>query len=222
MTDYSRREGIPPADPELAARTQAIYARQAKRFDAERTKSLQEQQWLDRLLAPIRSGGRILDLGCGAGDPIAGYLLERGFDVVGLDASSEMLALARARYPDAEWVLGDMRTLDLGGRFDAVIAWNSFFHLMPSEQRDVLARIARLMKGGSQLLVTVGDREGAETGWVGGEPIYHASLAPDEYRAVLGGLGVEVVDFVIADPTCGDQTVLLGRKRDGGMAGSRT
>lgn len=211
--DDSKNGGLPPADSELAAQTQAVYERQAKRFDAERSKSLHERPWLDRFLAPIRDGGRILDLGCGGGDPIAGYLIEQGFDVVGLDASSEMVALARARYPDGEWVLGDMRTLDLPGGFDGVIAWNSFFHLMPSEQREVLVRIARLMNSGSQLLLTVGDREGSVTGRVGDEAIYHASLAPDEYRAVLDGLGVDVVDFVFADPTCGDQTILLGRKR---------
>lgn len=209
----STRDPAPPPDSELAARTQEVYERQAKRFDAERSKSLHERAWLDRFLAPIQPGGRILDVGCGAGDPIAGYLLEEGFDVVGLDASRGMLAIARERYPNADWVLGDMRQLDFSSPFDGVIAWNSFFHLMPSEQRDVLGRIARVMKRSAPWLLTVGDREGAETGWVGGEPIYHASLSPGEYRDLLEGLGIEVLDFVVADPACGDQTVLLARKR---------
>lgn len=213
MTTGFNRNEPPPANSDLAAQTRAVYERQAKRFDAERSRSLYERDWLDRFLAPIRRGGRILDLGCGAGDPIAVYFVEKGFEVVGVDASAEMLALARRRLPDAEWLMGDMRTLDLPDRFDGIVAWNSFFHLMPSEQRDVLGRMARLMKAGAPLLLTVGDREGTETGWVGGEPIYHASLSSDEYRRVLDGLGVEVVDFVIEDPTCGDQTILLGRRR---------
>ncbi len=215
MTNDSYRDGPPLATPELAAQTQAIYGRQAKRFDAERSRALHERDWLDRFLASVPRGGRILDLGCGAGEPITAYFLGEGYDVVGLDASSEMLALAGARFPSADWVLGDMRTLDLRGPFDGVVAWNSFFHLMPSEQREVLGRIARLMAGGASLLLTVGDREGAETGWVGDEVVYHASLSPEEYRSVLVGLRVEVVDFVKVDPTCGDQTVLLGRKRSG-------
>ena len=209
MSDPPR---TPRADAGLAARTQEIYERHAARFDAERSKELRERDWLDRFLALVAPRGLILDLGCGAGDPIAGYCERRGFRVIGMDASKEMLAIARLRYPAGDWRLGDMRQLDLPETFDGIIAWDSFFHLTPPEQRDVLGRIGRHLNDGAALLVTVGPAAGEVTGCVGGEAVYHSSLAPDEYAALLSRQGVDVVAFVPEDPRCDGHSVLLGRK----------
>jgi hypothetical protein len=44
-----------------------------------------------------------------------------------------------------------------------------------------------------------------------GEPLFHASLSPDAYRALLSQHGFEVVAFVPEDPTCGQHTVWLAR-----------
>ena len=196
----------------MAARTQEIYERRAAQFDAERSKSLHERHWLDRFLALVEPGGRILDLGCGAGDPVAGYFMSQGFGVLGVDASHEMISLARRRYPDGDWRVGDMRELDVSKSFDGIVGWNSFFHLTPDEQRDVLVRIGRHLNPGAALMLTVGVEAGEVIGHVGGEVVYHASLAPDEYRAILGQQAVEVVEFVFEDPECAGQTVLLARK----------
>lgn len=206
------RRDAPVADATLAQRTQGIYERQAGRFDAERPKVLYERRWLDQLLTLVGPQGRILDLGCGGGDPIAAYMMTRGYEVVGVDASEAMLAIARSRFPEGDWRRADMRRLDLGEAFDGIVAWDSFFHLMPEEQRNALGLLAGHMKVGAALLLTVGHEAGEVTGWVGGEPVYHASLAPSEYYAILDGLGVEVVEFVPEDPTCDGHTVLLARK----------
>jgi SAM-dependent methyltransferase len=203
----------PRADAGLAARTQDVYERRARRFDAERARDLHERVWLDRFLDLVSPGGRVLDLGCGSGDPIAAYMTDTGYDVLGVDASRAMLALARSRYPAGDWQYGDMRDLDLPERFDGIISWNSFFHLMPDEQRAILPRIGRHMKEGAGLMLTVGPEAGEVTGHVGGDPVYHASLAPEEYVDRLSMLGVDIVDFVPEDPSCDGQTVLLGRKR---------
>lgn len=199
----------------LATTTQAVYERQAARFDAERPRRLHERAWLDRFLALVVPGGTILDLGCGAGDPIAAYMASQGHVVVGVDASRAMLEIARARFPEGDWRLGDMRTLDVPERFDGIIAWNSFFHLTRDEQREVLPLLAAHMAAGAALMLTVGPEDGEVDGHVGGERIYHASLAPDEYRRRLGELSIDVVQFVAEDAECGGQTVLLGRKREG-------
>ena len=95
----------------------AVYDANAPTFDAGRGRGLVERPWLDRLLARVPPGGRVLDLGCGAGEPIAAYLLAQGRDVTGLDFSPAMLRLARSRFPAARWIEGDMRMLDLAGRF---------------------------------------------------------------------------------------------------------
>lgn len=200
---------------DIAGHTRDIYERNAERFDAERAKVLFERKWLERFAALMPEGGRVLDVGCGSGEPIARYFIERGLDLTGVDAAAAMLAIARARYPDARWVHADMRALDLGEAFDGVIGWHSFFHLTPDEQPPVLARFAAHLKPGGALMLTVGPEAGEVTGTVGDDTVYHASLSPQEYARILGSLGIDVVAFVPADPECDGATILLARKRPG-------
>lgn len=196
----------------LALQTQQVYERNAARFDRERSRQLYERAWLDRLLDGLAVGAPVLDLGCGAGDPIAAYIRQQGFQVVGLDASNAMLAIARQRYPQGDWRLGDMRQLDLPERFDAIVGWDSFFHLTAQEQRDTLPRIAAHLNPLGQLMLTVGPSAGEVAGHVGDDPVYHASLAPQDYEQRLAVLGVEIVDFVKEDPAAWGRTVLFARK----------
>ena len=80
-----------------------------------------------------RSGGRVLELGCGTGHKLI-PIASDGHPCVGLDFSSDMLAEARHKADErgvaVEWVRGDMRDFDVGRTFDFVfIAANSLLHL---------------------------------------------------------------------------------------------
>jgi len=196
----------------LAVQTQDVYERNAARFDAERPKGMHERGWFDRFLKLVPEGGAILDLGCGAGDPIAAYMSERGHHVTGVDASRAMLALAQDKYPDGDWRYGDMRRLALPETFDGIVGWNSFFHLRQDEQRSVLPQLAAHLKDGGALMLTVGPEAGEVAGHVGDDQVYHSSLSPEDYESILRGLGLSIVDFVKEDPDCDFQTVLLAQK----------
>jgi SAM-dependent methyltransferase len=66
---------------------------------------------------PVR---RVLDLGCGTGGH-AVVLAARGYDVVGIDRSPEMLERARARRSAARFELGEIGDFDLRETFDAAL-----------------------------------------------------------------------------------------------------
>lgn len=200
----------------LAAQTAAIYRRLGLKFDDQRAKTLFEKPWLDRFLA-LTPADRpaVLDAGCGAGAPIADYLIAQGARVTGIDVSAPMLDRARERHHAAEWLEADMRTVDLETRFDGVVGWHSFFHLTPADQRQTLARFAGSLRAGGALLLTVGPDAAETIGHVGGEPVYHASLAPADYASSLARLGLRVVSFVVEDPGCDFASVLLARKEGG-------
>lgn len=194
----------PGPAPDLAAiraGTPAVYRAHAADWDARRPRMLFEAPWLDRLAAAMPPGP-LLDLGCGAGDPIARRFLEAGRAVLGLDAAPEMLALARARLPQGRWILGDMRHLDRPERFAGILSWDASFHLTPAEHRALLPRLARHLRPGGALLLTVGPRAGETAGHVAGKPVYHSSLDPAELRARLLALGFARVEVAVEDPAC--------------------
>jgi cyclopropane fatty-acyl-phospholipid synthase-like methyltransferase len=191
-----------------------LYDRNAALWDSSRGKTLFEAAWLDRFLAPIPCGGTILDIGCGSGEPIAHHVVQRDYSVTGIDSSETLIALCRQRMPDHDWHVADMRRLSLGTRFDGLIAWDSFFHLTVEDQR-VMFPVFRAHAGaGAPLMFTSGPDHGEAMGEFGGEPLYHASLAPGEYRALLNANHFEVVDFRAEDPDCGGHTIWLARVAD--------
>lgn len=186
-----------------------LYERHAQAYDRDRRRSLKERVWLDRFLVHVPRGGTVLDVGCGMGEPIARYLIDRGFDVVGVDASPSMIERCRARFPEAEWLVLDMRELDLGRRFDGVLAWDSFFHLDMDEQRGMFRRFASHARHCGPLMFTSAPSEGEAMGSYCEEPLYHASLGPAEYEELLVRNGFVLTGYVAEDPHCGKHTVWL-------------
>jgi len=196
-----------------------IYEKVADEFDKARGRTLFERGYLDAVASRVEPGAEILDLGCGGGEPIARYFIERGFNVTGVDASPSLLAMCRRRFPDMSWVEHDMRTLDLGRRFDAILAWNSFFHLRKDDQRAMFAVFERHAGPSALLLFTSGPREDEAIGSMFGHELYHASLGPDEYRRLLAGHRFGVIVHKAEDSDCNGHTVWLARKETGGTAG---
>ena len=186
-----------------------LYERHYDEFDRDRSRSLQERGWLDQFLIDVRVGGTVLDVGCGMGEPIARHLIDRGLRVVGVDASPAMIGLCRARFPDHEWYVADMRELNLDRQFEGILAWDSFFHLDMKDQRGVFPRFASHAKPGAPLMFTSGSKEGEAIGVFCDEPLYHASLAPAEYEQLLVANGFVVRNFAADDPQCGGHTVWL-------------
>jgi SAM-dependent methyltransferase len=206
-----------PTDDELQrvkAQTRQVYERHAAGWDLQRRKQLVERNWFERFFARLRPAGCILDLGCGAGKPIAEWVLKSGFDLTGIDYSAPMLELARTRYPTAEWIHGDMRDMRslLHRHFDGIFSWDGSFHLTREEQRQLLVDIAAQLKPGGTLMMTVGPQDGVEIGVVEGESVYHASLAPEEYTERLEVLGFYAIDFVAEDPDCDRHSVVLATR----------
>lgn len=189
----------------------AIYEAVARRFDRDRSKALMERFYLDAVLTRLGGGREVLDLGCGSAEPIAKFFIDAGCHVTGVDAAAAMIAICRARYPDSEWIEADMRDLDLGRRFDALIAWDSFFHLEPDDQRAMFAVFARHAAPGALLLFTSGPRAGVAMGEIHGHALYHASLDAAEYRSLLSAHGFDVLLHRVEDPDCGRHTVWLAQ-----------
>lgn len=193
----------------------STYDREGVAWAATRDRRLTERPWLDRALAiapHARGRRRVLDLGCGSGRPIAEYLVERGCLVTGVDASRPMIELFARIVPRAIALHADMRTLRLSDLFDLVIAWDSFFHLSPHDQRAMFPVFAAHATPGGVLLLTTGPRAGEVIGRIGESELYHASLDPEEYRELLAEHGFEELGYWPEEPACGGRTIWMARR----------
>lgn len=186
------------------------YERKAADFLRLRDRSLFEVEWLEALLA-LAPGPHVLDLGCGTGLPIAAYLASRGAIITGVDGAAAMIDLFRANLPGTEALHADMRGLALGRQFDAIVAFDSFFHLCPEDQWAMFPVFAAHAAPGAALLFNTGPEAGVRIGAVDGAPVYHASLAPEDYRAALSTAGFQIERHVPEDPACRGRTVWLAR-----------
>jgi SAM-dependent methyltransferase len=201
-----------PAPPtELCAR----YHRITSWFAATRsaTDPPMEAPWLRMMLAMLGPGEAVLDLGCGTGEPLAGFCIRAGHPVTGIDGAPAMIALCRQHFADMTWIVGDMRRLRLGRTFGAVMAWDSFFHLDGDDQQALFAVFAAHTRPGGALLFTSGPEHGEAVGIMDGLAFDHYSLSAGEYRQLLADHGFAVVRHAINDPDCGGHTVWLARKQ---------
>ncbi len=192
--------------------TTDIYNRHAKAWDEHRSTVFFERKWLDKFIRYLAPHSTVLDVGCGAGQPIADYLIKQGFQLTGIDASEKMLEISRRRFPQVDWIQMDMRQLDLAQESDGIIAWDSFFHLNQHEQRQVLKLFSRQLSDTGVLMLTIGHEAGEVLGSVEGDQVYHSSLELHEYLAILRAQGFNHFDYELEDRDCGFHSILLAKR----------
>jgi SAM-dependent methyltransferase len=109
-----------------------------------------------RLLAGRK---RIVDVGCGTGRHSLA-LAEAGFEVTGIDASAEMIAVARERAPSVEFVVGDLFAWRPAAPFDGALCRGVLNDLIEDEDRQVaIDALAALLRPGGLLVLGVREIE---------------------------------------------------------------
>ncbi len=128
------------------------------------TQDVDYAAWAEHLLALIdRHGGsarQVLDLACGSGS-LSLELAARGCDVVGVDGSADMLAIAQEKAAEAGedilFLCQDMRALDLYGTVDtAVCLLDSLSHILSTEDlREIFRRLGLFISPDGLLIFDV-------------------------------------------------------------------
>jgi SAM-dependent methyltransferase len=194
---------------DLAKRIIGHYEKHAAAWDRDRQKGCwNDKVWHNRFIGRLGTGAKVLDLGCGSGHPVARHVVERGLRVTGVDSSPTMISFCRDRLPDQEWIVADMRQLALG-RFDGILAWDSFFHFDHDDQRRMFAIFGDHASVGTVLMFNTGPQHGEGVGEYRGDPLYHASLSPAEYEGLTARFGFHVLEHTTNDAQAGGRTVWL-------------
>ena len=176
-----------------------LYDKMFNWYDEHRSRDLFEKPYLDLAISYLKPEAKILDLGCGMGEPIGKYFIDKGYQLTGIDGSSKLIDLAKNRFPQAEFMVGDMRKVSLKEKFYLVIAWNSFFHLSKDDQRLMFKIFEEHLNSGGILMFTSGPSEGEVWSDNGGEMLYHASLSPEEYKKLLTEHHFELIKNALDD-----------------------
>jgi SAM-dependent methyltransferase len=144
-------------DGEDRPEIQQAYDRLASGYDREGDRK-PANAYLERpatlSLVPDVTDARVLDAGCGAGH-LARELVDRGAAVVGLDASREMLAYARDRVPEGDWLRADLGSgLPFGAdTFDGVVSSLAFHYVR--EWDGLFRNLRRVLKPGGWVVFSV-------------------------------------------------------------------
>lgn len=119
--------------------------------------------------------GRLLDLGCGAGEPFARFFVDHGWNVTGVDFSGQQLALAAKYVPEMQTTCADMRQIEFAqNSFDAITAIYSLFHVPVSDHMALFDNFYRWLCPGGKVLFTYATKE------------YTGSDEFDGYKEFLG------------------------------------
>jgi SAM-dependent methyltransferase len=132
-------------------------------------KGIQYSEWLDLLASKLGKGASILDLGCGNGRALK-YLVDKGFQGVGVDVSEKMIRLARKHVPKGKFLKKDFGELDFKeGSFDAVISFFALNHIPKDEFKKVIHSSKKILKKHGLLLLGMvkGEDEGFWKGFYG-------------------------------------------------------
>lgn len=131
----------------------------------------------ERALQFVSTHGAALDIGCGSSGRIIDLLLRRGFEVEGLDLSSEMLKRAKRHHPNVRFHQADICAWEFPKRYDFISAWDSIWHVPLEQQLVVLRRICDRLAPGGVLIFTTGGVEAPDevTHPCFGQPLYHAA-----------------------------------------------
>lgn len=153
------------------------------------------QKWLGRLLDSLPAGGgSVLDLGCGAGIPVARDLAALGHTVVGVDGSAQQVVRARRNVPNARFIEADMCEAAFeAGSFDAVGAFYSITHVPPAQQAPLITSIATWLRPGGVLVASFGT--GAAGEWTGewlGTKMFFGHCGEVETLRYLADAGLRV------------------------------
>ncbi|VXB48303.1 DUF480 domain-containing protein [Nocardioides sp. AX2bis] len=161
---------LPEGGPEARdARVRTSYDAVAPAYADALTDELDvlvlERWLLDRVAAhAVADGGPVVEVGCGPGH-VTAYLAAAGAEAHGLDLSPGMVEQARARFPDAEFEVGDLRRLVRPRDHDgwaAVLAWYSLIHSVPAELPEAFAALVRPLRPGGLLVVALHAGSGLE------------------------------------------------------------
>lgn len=127
------------------------YNKIAQEYDKEFGNDYSDTPYVDKFLNYLE-GKKVLDIGCGVGN-LTKYIMDKGFNVEGIDLSKEMLNIAKQKYSDIKFYEMNMKEITLRKKYDGIMLAYSLFHLTKKEVIEVLPKYYDLLNSNGKILL---------------------------------------------------------------------
>lgn len=153
-------------------------------------------KYFDNLISYFPKTGKLLDLGCGGGIPASSYFYEKGFDITGVDISSEMIKLAKQNIPNGNFFVSDMLECNFPSEeFDIIISTFAIIHIPQHKQKELFEKIFSWLKKDGVAYLVLGYnhlKEEIDDNWRGVK-MFWSHFSSDEYKIILKETGFKIL-----------------------------
>lgn len=120
---------------------------------------------------------------------------QKGFKIVGVNISPNMIEIAKKQVPSGEFFVSDMTECEFNDEeFDLIVSAFAIIHFPQEKQVDLFKNIFRWLKPGGATYFTLGDedkREVIEEDWHGAK-MFWSYFSPEKYREMFGEIGFKL------------------------------
>lgn len=170
----------------------------AKEYVNEFFEDTSDNKYIDIFLNSL-NGKKILDVGCGNGKDCK-YILEKGFNINGIDLSIGMLNIAKEKVPNCNFEIMDITEITYpDDSYDGIISNCSLFHIPVEELPKTLKSFKRVLKPDGKLLLILQEGNGekmVEEPYRPGIYIYIKYFSKNEIQKLLQEYGFEI-DYLL-------------------------
>lgn len=170
------------------ASTLAFYQHNALDY-AARTLSADLSRLYKPFLDVLPANARVLDAGCGAGRDLDAFS-KRGLRVMGIDASSELVRIARANF-GVNAIVQRLEDVDFENQFDGIWACASLLHLPKNSLDPTLLRLRRALVESGVLFVSIQEGSGEE---ITEDGRFFARYSQEEISDHIRGAGFQILE----------------------------
>lgn len=164
----------------------------------------------------LSPNSKILDIGCGTGYPIDDYLTKKGYIVTGIDISENMIKKAKSlNLQNAEFIISDFLEFKTKEKFDAIIAFDSLWHISHMRQKDIYKIVSSLLNDNGYFLFTHGKEDGEITGKMFNTLFYYSALSIENTHKLLKDNGFNIIYSIenYKEETTGTRDLIIVAKK---------